>query len=815
MKTDGKVVISTKLDNSGLTKGLSSLKSAFSGLGKIIGSAFAVRTLINFGKEAIELASDLEEVQNVVQVAFGSMSSEVDKFAKKAMKQFGISELNAKQYMGTFGAMSKAFGNSVSEAYEQAKILTSLTGDVASFYNLTTDEAFTKLKGVYTGETEGLKSLGVVMTQAALDEFALANGFGKTTKAMSEQEKVALRLAFVQNALNSASGDFARTSDSWANQTKVLSLQFDNLKTAIGTGLIQALTPAIKMLNRLMEVLVNLANKFSEITAKLFGKQVLPTEQAVSGVESLTEAENELAKATDKATEASKRSLAGFDKLNKLGDDSNKTASSADANGLSGSLGDVSVNTSPAEESVGALMGTVDRLKEKFNTFVAWLKGSDFGAAFDNLKETAQTIGDAFESALEGAKPKIQNSLNGIKTMFSTAGTSIVTVFGGAFKTVTENINEWATENRGKIEKALSGTLGIITGVTDTITSIVTDVFEIITEKWNEYGQPIVDWVSQAVLDIQGWLLTLYNEIIVPILDEALAWVNRIWEENLKDVVDEVIGFVGRVGEWLGILYKEKIKPVIDWLMTYVVPIVKTVLSNIQDTVFIVVNYISGTIKNLLKIINGIIDFLVGVFTGDWERAWQGVQGVLEGIKGQFENTVNTIKEFFTTRFNAIKDTVIGVFEAIRAAIKMKINAMLESVEGMVNGIINGINWLIRKLNSLGTIQIPEILGGGTVGFNLRELSPISIPRLAQGAVIPANREFLAVLGDQKNGRNLELPENLLRQIVREESGGGRHNRIPFIIQLVLNGKVIGEEAVEYVNGVIRKTGKSPIKQGG
>lgn len=814
MKTDGKVVISTKLDNSGLTKGLSSLKSAFSGLGKIIGSAFAVTTLINFGKEAIELASDLEEVQNVVQVAFGSMSSEVDKFAKNAMKQFGISELNAKQYMGTFGAMSKAFGNSVSEAYEQAKILTSLTGDVASFYNLTTDEAFTKLKGVYTGETEGLKSLGVVMTQTALDEFALANGFGKTTKAMSEQEKVALRLAFVQNALNSASGDFARTSDSWANQTKVLSLQFDNLKTAIGTGLIQALTPAIKMLNRLMEVLVNLANKFSEITAKLFGKQVLPTEQAVSGVESLTEAENELAKATDKATEASKRSLAGFDKLNKLGDDSNKTASSADANGLSGSLGDVSVNTAPAEESVGALMDTVDRLKEKFNTFVAWLKGSDFGAAFDNLKETAQTIGDAFDSAIEGAKPKIENSLNGIKTMFSTAGTSIVTVFGGAFKTVTENINEWATENQGKIEKALSGTLGIITGVTDTITSIVTDVFEIITEKWNEYGQPIVDWVSQAVLDIQGWLLTLYNEIIVPILDEALAWVNRIWEENLKGVVDEVMGFVGRVGEILGMLYEKKIKPIIDWLVQYVVPIVKNVIVAVEDTVFNFVNFVSGLIKNLLKIINGIIDFVVGVFTGDWERAWQGVTKIFEGFVGLIETFINAVKESFITKFTLVKDTVVSIFEAIRAAIKMKINAMLESVEGMVNGIINGINWLIRKLNSLGTIQIPEVLGGGTVGFNLKELSPISIPRLAQGAVIPANREFLAVLGDQKNGRNLEGPESLFRQIVREESGGNRNSQ-PIVVQIMLNGKVIGEETIEYINGIIRKTGKTPIKQGG
>lgn len=814
MKTDGKVVISTKLDNSGLTKGLSSLKSAFSGLGKIIGSAFAVSTLVNFGKEALDLASDLQEVQNVVEVAFGSMSSEVDKFAKNAMKQFGMSELNAKQYMGTFGAMSKAFGNSTAEAYNQAKILTSLTGDVASFYNLSTDEAFTKLKAVYTGETEGLKAMGVVMTQTALDEFALANGFGKTTKAMSEQEKVALRLAFVQNALNSASGDFVRTSDSWANQTKVLSLQFDNLKAAIGTGLIQVLTPAIKMLNRLMEVLVDIANKFSEITAKLFGKQTLPTESAVSGVESLTEAENNLAEATDKATEASKRSLAGFDKLNKLGDDSNKTASSADANGLSGSLGDVSVNTAPAEDSVSALMDVVDSLKEKFNTFVTWLKGSDFAVAFDNLKETAQTLGDVFEGVFEESKPKIKNAVDGIGKMLKTAGATYVKVYGGAFKTITQNIKEWATENQNDIQKAISGVIEIVTGVVDGITTIVTDLYLIISKNWEKYGQPIVDWVSDAVLDMYSWLLKLYNEIVVPITTKMLAWVMRIWNENLKDVVDEVVGFVGRIGEWLGILYEEKIKPVIDWLMTYVVPIVKTVLSNIQDTVFIVVNYISGTIKNLLKIINGIIDFLVGVFTGDWERAWQGVQGIFEGIKGQFENTVNTIKEFFATRFQAIKDTVIGVFEAIKGTVKEKINAILGNVEGMVNGIINGINWLIRKLNSLGTIQIPEILGGGTIGFNFRELSPVSIPRLAQGAVIPANREFLAVLGDQKNGRNLEAPESLIRQIMREESGGNRNGQ-PFVIQVMLNGRVIGEETIEYINGIIRKTGKTPIKQGG
>ena len=813
MKTDGKVVISTKLDNSGLTKGLSTLKSAFSGLGRIIGSVFAVSTLINFGKEAIELASDLEEVQNVVQVAFGSMSSEVDKFAKNAMKQFGLSELNAKQYMGTFGAMSKSFGNSVSKAYEQAKALTSLTGDVASFYNLTSEEAFTKLEGVYTGETEGLKALGVVMTQAALDEFALANGYGKVTKEMSEQEKVALRLAFVQKSLSSAAGDFVRTSDSWANQTKVLSLQFDNLKSAIGTGLIQILTPAIKMLNQLMEVLVSIANKFSEITAKLFGKQALPTEQAVSGVESLTKAENELADATDKATEASKRSLAGFDKLNKLGDDKD-SKSSATAGGLSGSLGDVTVETTQAEKILSALDVVVDKLKEKFNAFITWLKGSDFAVAFDNLKETAKTLGDVFEDAFEEAKPKLKNSLENIKTMFKTAGTTIVQVFGEAFKIVTENIKNWATQNKDEIKKALSGTTDVITKVVDTVAEIVTDVFEIIKDNWEKYGRPIVDWVSDAVLDIKTWLLKLYNQIIVPIISETVDWMKKIWNENLKDLVDEVVGFVGRVGEWLGILYEKKIKPLIDWLMEYVVPIVKTVLSDIQDTFFIVVNYITGTIKNLISAINGIIDFVVGVFTGDWERAWQGVQKIFEGIKNQFENTVNTIKDFFVSKFNTIKEHLTNVFELIYGTIKLKINNMLGAIEGMINGVIKGINLLIRKLNSLGSIQIPDVLGGGTLGFNIRELSYVSIPRLAQGAVIPANREFMAVLGDQKNGRNLEAPESLIRQIVREESGGNR-NKQPVVIQVMLNGRVVGEETVEYINGIIRKTGKTPIKQGG
>ena len=167
------------------------------------------------------MGSDLAEVQNVVDVAFPNMSSKIDEFAKSAASSFGLSETMAKNFTGLFGSMAQGFGYSEKAAYDMATTLTGLSGDVASFYNISQDEAFTRLKSVFTGETIALKSLGIVMTEAALDQYALANGFGRTVNQMSEAEKVMLRYSFVQDKLNFAAGDFARTSGSWANQVKI------------------------------------------------------------------------------------------------------------------------------------------------------------------------------------------------------------------------------------------------------------------------------------------------------------------------------------------------------------------------------------------------------------------------------------------------------------------------------------------------------------------------------------------------------------------------------------------------------------------
>ena len=270
-KADGSVIIDTRIDTDGIDKGTKEIKEellgvgesaektndtvgndlvgGFKKLGKAIIAAGVIDKIVDFGKEAIELGSDLEEVQNVVDVTFETMSDKVNQFARDAQKSAGLSETMAKKYVGTFGAMADSFGFTEQEAYEMSTALTQLSGDVASFYNLSQDEAMSKLKGVFTGETEALKELGVVMTQTALDSYALANGFGKTTAQMTEQEKVALRYQFVMDQLSAASGDFVRTQDSWANQSKILSLQWESLMATIGSGLIDTLIPGVEVIN--------------------------------------------------------------------------------------------------------------------------------------------------------------------------------------------------------------------------------------------------------------------------------------------------------------------------------------------------------------------------------------------------------------------------------------------------------------------------------------------------------------------------------------------------------------------------------------
>lgn len=405
--------------------------------GMALAAAFSIKKVADFGKSCLELGSDLAEVQNVVDVTFPFMTAQVDKFAQSAAKSFGLSETMAKQYTGTFGAMAKAFGFTEKQAYDMGTTLTGLAGDVASFYNITQDEAYTKLKSVFTGETESLKDLGVVMTQTALDAYAMANGFGKTTSQMSEAEKVALRYAFVQDQLTAATGDFTRTSDSWANQCRIMKLQFDSLKASIGQGLINLFTPALRVINAVIGKLAVLASAFKSFTELITGKkssaqQIADAGNAASaGMNSAAESADNATKSTNKTASAAKkaakeiRSLMGFDKINKLdkeSDSSSKTSSSGGNTVPSTNFGSLETGKNSLDKANDSAAKLAESFKKIWKPFEdAWkAEGKNTIAAaeyaLNNIKKLGQDAAKSIASVWTNGTAAVKNALQGVRT---------------------------------------------------------------------------------------------------------------------------------------------------------------------------------------------------------------------------------------------------------------------------------------------------------------------------------------------------------------------------------------------------------------
>ena len=236
-----------------------SIGDKFTGMFKKITAAAVAakvgKVLVSWAKDAIEAASALEEVQNVVDVTFGESAAEIDAWAKNAIVQFGLTETQAKQFASTMGAMMKSSGLAGQQIVGMSENLAGLAADMASFYNMDFETAFNKIRSGISGETEPLKQLGINMSVANLEAFALTQGITKAFDKMSQSEQIVLRYQYLMQATADAQGDFARTSDGYANGLRLLESQINTLKESLGTLLIPAAQTAIKWLNDLVGTL--------------------------------------------------------------------------------------------------------------------------------------------------------------------------------------------------------------------------------------------------------------------------------------------------------------------------------------------------------------------------------------------------------------------------------------------------------------------------------------------------------------------------------------------------------------------------------
>ena len=705
--------------------------------GAALAAAFGVKKLIDFGKQCLELGSDLAEVQNVVDVTFPKMTAQVDEFARSAAQSFGLSETMAKQYTGTFGAMAKAFGFTEKQAYDMGSTLTGLAGDVASFYNISQDEAYTKLKSVFTGETESLKDLGVVMTQTALDSYAMANGFGKTTSAMSEAEKVALRYQFVQDKLSAAQGDFARTSGSWANQCRILSLQMQSLMATIGQGLINLFTPIIRVINTVIGKLATLANAFKSFTELITGNKSSGSDSsgvaavagaaddAGTGLENASDSASNLASNTDKVGQAAQnaakkmKALMGFDKINKLDaqSDSSSGSSSVPSTGTGGTgalgsavdFGNLAEGDTVLDKTSKSAQKLAELLKKLWKPFQdAWNAEG---------KKTLDAVDYAFRSIGKLAK-SVGKSLVSVWT--NGTGTKMLTTMLQIGQNVLKTIGNIATQLDKAWNKNNVGT-GIIQAIANIYQAILNVINRITsaTAKWSknldfypllssikglyESIAPLIEKIGNLVADI-------YEKIVLPLL----KWVIETGLPTLINVLTGVFDFLGE-HQWIidaigaalvGAFAAEKIVPAISTIIT--------AFSGLMDfttgliALFAGSGGLLGGIQAIITAMGGPWTIAIGAAVAAGVLLWKNWDAIKEAatvLKDWVVEKSVALKNDVVGAFTTLKDNASGALGVLRESVKEKWNA-IKSKFSEFSGWLKGIfqtDWS-KSFGTLGSI---------------------------------------------------------------------------------------------------------------
>lgn len=529
----------------------------------------------------------------------------------------------------------------------------------------------------------------------------------------------------------------------------------------------------------------------------------------------------------------------------------------------------VSIGLTIAANVVG---GIESYLEENTDRIKKWLVrmfdlGSEISIIVGNL---SATIAEIFQQTF--GSQTAQNITGNIIGIFTTAFGEIILLATSFAKDVMDAIATPIIENKDKIIEAINNTLKPIEEITQSIEDFVQKLADKLTELYDEHIGPFINDVGSGLSEIGGTLLDTYNQYIAPILDQWAQKFDEVLNGPVGDAIDHIIDEIGRLIDGLNWLWNNVLIPLIQWLIENVIPVLAPIVAWIGDTLLSIVASVSGMADSVLKQLDGIIQFLTGVFTGDWAKALSGILLYVEGFKqniniifnfiknqildplskwldgvfkvdwvkdfgvigdymnawlANIQNIVAAVKQAFSgivdfvngvlsgdwqQAWDGIKNIFGGAWNGMLAIIKSPINGII----GLMNGLLraaqimqNGVANALNKMNISVPSWVTSLTGVSSIGFHISKWSAPHIPYLAQGAVIPPNKEFMAVLGDQKSGNNIEAPESLIRKIVREETGNSsRKIEVP----VYLNRRQIAKAVLEEGKNMRTQTGRNPFE---
>lgn len=527
----------------------------------------------------------------------------------------------------------------------------------------------------------------------------------------------------------------------------------------------------------LVNVLTRIISVVAQIVSLLFGKTASGSKQAAKNLDKETKALEGVGSAADDAA----GSLAGFDEINTIQTENGGGGGGGASTDIAP---DFDFDTSMSEKQLENLLNLIELIGA---ALAAWKISSALGLGMKGFLGILVAV----YSAIQYAKGLFDAWVNGVSWdnfMQMVAGAAgIAAGLALAFGPVAAGISLVVTgigmlitgfhdamENGWNLQNTLLSIAGILaTGIGiglitgSFIPALIAGIAGLLLALTVATGHG--EELLQGVRDVMQGFVDFFTGIFTGDIDKAAEGIREI-VEGLKEIVLSIVagikdGFLSFLN-WLDQKTNGKFKGIID----FVAGLWSDMFDSISNTL--------GNIMDAVKtIFGGVVDFIAGVFTADWDRAWQGVKSIFTGLW----------------------------------------NGIVSALEGAVNLIITGVNFLIRQLNKV-SFSLPDwvpAVGGKRFGFNIQQISPITIPRLAQGAVIPPNREFMAVLGDQSSGNNLEAPESLIRKIVREESGGANTELLQAILEAIKAGQVIkvnetvlGRTTAKAINKVTQSSGK-------
>lgn len=810
---DGKVVISTKLDNSGIekdakqtknilkkgfsdaskeseiagknieknigngidraTKKTGGLKQALMGIGKAIILAFSAKAVVDFGKESFKLANTFESSMQQISRMMGESTETFADWMKTQATAFNMSRRQAAQYGAVFANLISAFEADSEKIMSDTTQLLQASSIIASATGRTMDDVMERIRSGLLGNTEAIEDLGIYANVSMIESTNAFKKFanGKSWQQLDYQTQQQIRLMSILEQTTARYGTTLMSNT--ATSVSQLSAQWDNLKTSVGQAIQPIARMVIPILSQLIIWLDRAAQSVAAFLNALFGKS--NDKQKSTGIANVAEDANNAASAikdTSKDAKKLENNLAGFDKLDVLSkpDGSGGTSGSSTGTKVPSNVGggvaqefeDAPIWVEKFKKSLQSLVGYVSsKVAPAFNGAIRKITPE-----IDQLKGTISTLFSGIKGLSVPFQQWLTNDFVGFLSSFvSSAGTilwglfdsfnlvfsdivsiAVLPTLGTFTTTVLPTLTQFASQLVSTFASAFellklefdTFWSSVIAPAMELVVHIWQDLWEIVSDLWSTYGKPIFDKIKLAIEGIKKTFLNVWNNFLNPIFTTLFDTLRKLWDEHLKPLVTKIGTFAAKWIQAALDIYNQFILPLVNWFTKTLGPPISRAINMVIESIGMVLGSISDAVGGIFDALGGLMDFISGVFTGNWSKAWEGIKSIFS-----------------------------GVFNALYNIAKIPINGIIK----FINMLISGINVLISGLNKL-SFDIPDnipFVGGLKLGFNIPNIP--SIPYLARGAVIPPNREFLAVLGDQRNGRNLEVPESLLRQIYREESG--------------------------------------------